>query len=119
MAEHHRNLNSAIQRVALVLTCALAFSVLTPPRAANAQDAYSCIEELSDDEVRYRIRYIEGKLDDNKKQATRWRYTWMGLWLAGGAGMTYAAINAANDHNNPDKFGWAYLAGGYNIIITQ
>ena len=112
MAEHHRYLNSAIQRVALVLTCALAFSVLTPLRAAEAQDAYSCIEELSDDELRYRIRYIEGKLDDNKKQATRWRYTWMGLWLAAGGGMTYAAVNAARDNNNADKFGWAYLAGG-------
>ena len=112
MAEHHRILNSAIQRVALVLTCALAFSVLTPPRAANAQDAFSCIEELSDDEVRYRIRYIEEKLDDGKKPATRWRYVWMSLWFAGGAGMTYAAVNAAQDNNDPDKFGWAYLAGG-------
>ena len=112
MAEHHRNLNSAIQRVALVLTCALAFSVLTPPRAANAQDAFSCIEELSDDEVRYRIRYIEDKMQDGKPQATRWRYIWMSLWLAGGGGMTYAAVNAARDSNDADKFGWAYLAGG-------
>ena len=112
MAEHHRNLNSVIRRVALVLTCALAFNLLAPPRPASAQDAFSCIEELSDDEVQYRIRYIEGKLQDGKKQATRWRYVWMSLWLAGGGGMTYAAINAANDQNNPDKFGWAYLAGG-------
>ena len=127
MAEHHRNLNFAIQRVALVLTCALAFTLLAPPRAANAQDAFSCIEELDDDEVRYRIRYIEDKLEDGKKHATRWRYVWMGLWLAGGGGMTYAAINAANDEgscapgpagdncrssNQADKFGWAYLAGG-------
>jgi hypothetical protein len=26
--------------------------------------------------------------------------------------MTYAAVNAARDSNDPDKFGWAYLAGG-------
>lgn len=26
--------------------------------------------------------------------------------------MTYAAVNAARDQNDPDKFGWAYLAGG-------
>ena len=112
MAEHHRNRNSAIQRIALVLTCAIAFTLLAPPRAANAQDAFSCIEELTDDEVRYRIRYIEGKMKDAKPQATRWRYVWMSLWLAGGGGMTYAAVNAARDSNHPDKFGWAYLAGG-------
>ena len=49
MSEHHRNPNSAIQRVAVILTCALAFTLLAPPRAADAQDAFSCIEELSDD----------------------------------------------------------------------
>jgi hypothetical protein len=116
VAEHHRILNPAVQRVARVLTCALAFSVLfsilAPPQAAQAQDAFSCIEELSDDEVRYRIRYIQEKMDDGKPQATRWRYIWMSLWLAGGGGMTYAAVNAARDDNDPDKFGWAYLAGG-------
>ena len=112
MAEHHRNPNFVIRRVALLLTCALAFNLLAPPKPADAQDAFSCIEELTDDEVRYRIRYIQDKMKDAKPQATRWRYVWMSLWLAGGGGMTYAAINAANDQNNPDKFGWAYLAGG-------
>ena len=108
MAEHH----SVIQRVTLILSCALAFNLLTPPRPANAQDAFSCIEELSDDEVRYRIRYIQDKMEDGKAHSTRWRYVWMSLWLAGGGGMTYAAINAARDNNSADKFGWAYLAGG-------
>ena len=45
-----------IQRVAAVLVCTLAFTLWAPP-TAGAQDAFSCIEELSDDEVRYRIRY--------------------------------------------------------------
>ena len=104
----------------MVLTCALAFTLLAPPRAANAQDAFSCIEELSDDEVRYRTRYIQGKMEDGKPQATRWRYVWMSLWLAGGGGMTYAAVNAARDSNDADKFGWAYLAGGaYFIGLTH
>jgi len=104
----------------MVLTCAIAFTLLAPPRAADAQDAFSCIEELTDDEVRYRTRYIQGKMDDGKPQATRWRYVWMSLWLAGGGGMTYAAVNAARDSNNADKFGWAYLAGGaYFIGLTH
>lgn len=103
-----------------MLAFSILFSVLTPPRTASAQDAFSCIEELSDDEVRYRIRYIEGKLQDGKKQATRWRYTWMSLWFAGGAGMTWAAIDNARDGDAADKFGWAYLAAGsYFMGLTH
>ncbi len=98
------------------MACALSFIVSAVPRGASAQDAFSCIEELSDDEVRYRIRYIEGKLQDGKKHATRWRYTWMSLWLAGGAGMTYAAVAASRDNRDWDRFGWAYLAAGAYFI---
>lgn len=107
-----------IQRVAAILACTLAFALWAPPQAADAQDASSCIEELSDDEVRYRIRYIEDKLQDGKKHATRWRYTWMGLWLAGGAGMTYAAVKEAQKGNDANKFGWAYLAAGSYFVAT-
>lgn len=106
-----------IQRLAAALVCTLALTLWAPP-TAGAQDAFSCIEELSDDEVRYRIRYIEDKLQDGKKHATRWRYTWMSLWLAGGAGMTYAAVKNARDDDEADKFGWAYLAAGSYFIAT-
>jgi hypothetical protein len=120
VAEHHRYLNSILQRLALVLTCALAFNLLAPPRQASAQDAFSCIEELSDDEVRYRIRYIQEKMDEGKAQATRWRYVWMSLWLGAGGGMTYAAVQSAREPNSADKFGWAYLAAGsYFIGLTH
>jgi hypothetical protein len=109
-----------IQRVAAVLVCTLALTLWAPPQAAQAQDAFSCIEELSDDEVSYRIRYIEDKLQDGKKHATRWRYTWMSLWLAAGGGMTYAAVNAARKtpSNDADKFGWAYLAAFSYFVGT-
>jgi len=118
VVEHHRNTSSAVPRIALILTCALAFQLFSPPRAAHAQDVFSCIDELSDDEVAYRIRYIEDKLQDGKKSAALWRYVWMSLWLGGGAGMTYAAVNAANDDNKSDKFGWAYLAAASYFIAT-
>lgn len=116
MAEHHRTRF----RIALTLCCALAFVLSTAARPASAQDAFSCIEELSDDEVRYRIRYIENELQDGKKHATLWRYTWMSLWLAGGAGMTWAAVNASQENRDWDRFGWAYLAAGsYFIGLTH
>lgn len=134
MPKHHRDCNSTIRRVAAILACSVAFALWAPGSAA-AQDASSCIEELSDDEVRYRIRYIEDKLQDGKKHATRWRYTWMSLWLAGGAGMTVAAVRGAQgekdcpsgmdgqfcrDNNASKKFGWAYLAGGaYFVGLTH
>jgi hypothetical protein len=128
--EHHPSTNSSIRRIAAVLACTIAVTLWAPPRA-DAQDAFSCIEELSDDHVRYRIRYITEKLDEGKKHATRWRYTWMGLWLAGGAGMTYAAFKAASDsdgcpqgmlgddcrsRNDASKFAWAYLAAGTYFV---
>lgn len=119
MPEHHHHLrNSTIQRIAAILACALAFTLLTPPRA-DAQDAFSCIEELDDDQVRYRIRYIENKLEDGKKHATRWRYTWMSLWLAAGGGMTYAAVASSRDGNgDQDRFAWAYMAAGAYLVAT-
>jgi len=85
---------------------------------ANAQDAFSCIEELSDDEVSYRIRYVEDKLQEGKAHSARWRYTWMGIWLAAGGISTWLAIDAANDDKQADKFGWAYLAAGSYFIAT-
>jgi hypothetical protein len=109
-----------IQRVAAVLVCTLAFALWAPTKA-YAQDAFSCIEELDDDQVRYRIRYIEDKLESGKKHATRWRYTWMGLWLAAGGGMTYAAV-AASQRSDPDRewdrFAWAYMAAGAYFVGT-
>lgn len=124
MPEHHHSWKRIGRGLAAILVPIVALSVAAPPQA-RAQDAYSCIDELSDDEVRYRIRYITDKLEDGKKHATRWRYTWMGLWLAGGAGMTYAAVRASKDasgclpgetqcrdRNEANKFGWAYLAAG-------
>jgi hypothetical protein len=108
----------------VALTCALAFTLLASPRPVAAQDASSCIEELSDDEVRYRIRYIEDELKDGKKHATRWRYTWMGFWLAVGGVTTFLAVDAANDETDSknkrdaDKFGWAYLAAGSYFVAT-
>lgn len=107
------------RRVTLVLACALAFHVLFPPRVVLAQDAFSCIEELSDEQVRYRIHYIEQKLEDGKKHATRWRYTWMSLWLAIGGATTYLAVKGANDDEQWNKFGWAYMAAGAYFVAAS
>lgn len=98
----------------VALTLGLALTVVSSlPQGARAQDAYSCIDQLSDDEVRYRIDKIEDGLRDGKKHATRWRYTWMSIYLALGGGATGLAVWSANRNDDADKFGWAYLAGGF------
>ncbi|MEM7138831.1 MAG: hypothetical protein AAF500_19800 [Myxococcota bacterium] len=109
MAVHQRNPNVLI----LAISLSLAAAAVSPPGVARAQDAFSCIEELPDDEVKYRIRKIEDDLKAGKKHAARWRYTWMGIFLALGGGATYLAIDAANDDEDWDKFGYAYLAAGF------
>ena len=92
---------------------ALVIAACMVPRGAMAQDAFSCIEELSDDEVRYRIGVIEDDLREGKKHATRWRYTWMGIFLGLGGAATYLAVDAGQDNEDWDKFGYAYLAAGF------
>jgi hypothetical protein len=109
VAVHHRKTNI----VALALSFVLAFVAFSGPRPAFAQDAFSCIEQLSDDEVTYRIRWIEDELRSGKKHATAWRYAWMSIFLGLGGGATYLAIDAANDNEDWDKFGYAYLAAGF------
>jgi len=106
---HHRKGNL----VALLVGFALAFAALTPPRTALSQDAFSCIEELTDDEVKYRIRTIEDDLRDGKKHAAAWRYTWMSIFLGLGGGATFLAVDAAQKNKQWDKFGYAYLAAGF------
>lgn len=107
MVVHRRQVGS------LVVALALGSAATMHPSVVQAQDAYSCIEELSDDQVKYRIRKIEDELRDGKKHATRWRYTWMGIFLGLGAGATYLAVDAAQNDEDWDKFGWAYLAAGF------
>lgn len=109
MVAHHRKAGLVVLGVSLALT----FAMSTSPRSALAQDAFSCIEELSDDEVKYRIREIEGDLRDGKTHAAAWRYTWMTIFLGLGGGATYLAIDAAQDNEQWDKFGYAYLAAGF------
>ncbi len=108
MAVHHKKLSFVALTLGLALTL-----VSTVPQLARAQDAYSCIDQLSDDEVRYRIDTIEDGLRDGKKHATRWRYTWMSIYLALGGAATGLAVHAGSRDDDADRFGWAYMAGGF------
>jgi len=106
-------------RTALCLSLTITAAIVAP-RVTCAQDTFSCIAELSDDEVQYRIDLIQRELDNGKKKATRWRYGWMGAWLAIGGATTYLAVDAAREERRSDRFGWAYLAGGaYFAALTQ
>lgn len=106
-------------RIAIFLSLTITAAIVAP-RPTCAQDAFGCIAELSDDEVQYRLERIQRELEDGKRKATRWRYGWMGAWLAIGGATTYLAVDAAREDRRWDRFGWAYLAGGaYFAALTQ
>lgn len=95
----------------LAVACVLA---AVSGNAAHAQDAYHCIEDLSDDEVRYRIDKIEKTFAKGKNKAMGWRIGWSVGTAALATAVTTTAIIAAREGRTPDKFASAYIAaGGY------
>ena len=100
------------RRAALLLLIALAAGSLGAPEAARAQDAFHCIDQLSDDEVQWRIRYIEESFRKGKRKATAWRYGWMAAFFVIGGVETFLAVDAADNDRDWNTFAFAYLAGG-------
>lgn len=84
---------------------------MTQPKVASAQDAYHCIDELSDDEVAYRVQYIEDSFKKGKKHATGWRYGWLSVFAALAGVEAWLAADAGKDEPW-DRFAFAYLAAG-------
>jgi hypothetical protein len=93
----------------LAVACVLA---AISGNTAHAQDPYHCIEDLSDDEVRYRIDKIEKTFAQGKRKAVGWRIGWSVGSAALATAVTTTAIIAARDGRTPDKFAGAYLAAG-------
>ena len=91
------------------LLFALAFTFVCPPKLVQAQDPYHCIDDLSDDDVKYRIKLIKKNFAENAQSSRLWRSLWSIILLGAGAGFTYAAIDASDDW---DIFGYWYLAAG-------
>jgi hypothetical protein len=48
---------------------------------ARAQDPSGCVNELTDDEVRVRLDWLDGRFQSGKRRARLWWYGQMVLWL--------------------------------------
>jgi hypothetical protein len=93
-------------------TLALAMSLLVleavtvcalPVTRARAQDAYSCIDELRDDEVSHRLAYIVRQLDGGKTRARLWWYAWLGVGVSAMAfSWTFFGMKAGQDREVRD-----------------
>ena len=44
---------------------------------AQSQDAYTCIEDLTEDELDYRIEMIQTGFEEGQNKAAAWRFGWM------------------------------------------
>ncbi|MEM7136069.1 MAG: hypothetical protein AAF500_05785 [Myxococcota bacterium] len=87
-------------------------ALLCVSASAGAQDAYHCIDTLSDEEVSENIHIIEETFRRGKHKALGWRIGWIGGFLAGGGALAALAVEANNDNRPWDRFAFAYQAAG-------
>ncbi len=98
----------------LGLALATTIALETPP--AKAQDPYHCIEELSEDELQYRIRRIQANFEEGQEKAAAWRFGWM-FGVAGS--LTLPAYNLATRESPAAQrfFEWSIIAGGVATVL--
>ena len=86
---------------------------------ARAQGAYRCIEELSDEEVTYRLSSIQKTFADGKNKALGWRIGWATGSLAMSAGTLANAVLATREGKAWDRFGFAFLSAGGAVVALR
>lgn len=69
-------------------------------RTTRAQDAYSCIDALTDQEVTYRLRSIEAHIAHHKQYSKLWWWGW--LTVIGSAGLAYWTAFGVIPHEGDD-----------------
>jgi len=79
---------------------------------ASAQDPYACIDELSDEEVSYRIRTIEKSFADGRYKALGWRIGWIAGYAATAGVQGALAVDARKNDRPWDRFAFLYQAAG-------
>lgn len=80
--------------------------------AAHAQDAYHCIDSMSDDTVSDRIQRIEASFARGQDKALGWRVGWIGGFMAMAGVQTALAFDANRKDKPWDVFAFAYQAAG-------
>ena len=103
-------------RMTFVLGAALAASISIAVPTARAQNAYHCIEELSEDQLDYRIRKIQNNFEDGQDKAAAWRFGWMFALAATVMQPTYNLVT--QDSPRAERFfEWAIIGGGIANVL--
>lgn len=90
---------------------------------ARAQDAYACLDDLSDDEVRYRLQFIERHLEEHGQYSRLWWWGW--LTVISGAALGYwSAFAFARKGDDPEDYRMRrerlfINAAGASLLTTQ
>ncbi len=100
--------------ISLLLGAALAVASFAAS-PARAQNAYRCIEELSEDQLDYRIGKIQRNFEDGQERAAAWRFGWM-FGVAGSLTLPAFSLAAQNTPRARRFFDWAILAGGIATV---
>ncbi len=102
----------------LVLVCALSATAQVAPQRAAAQDAYACIDRLSDAEVEHRLAWIVRAFDDGKRRARMWWYGWT-TFAIGAVAFTWTAYGLTRGDGRDERDPALISAIGSSGLLTQ
>lgn len=80
--------NLALSRFVYPIVAALLIALAMPSRIALANDPYYCLDDLSESEVDYRLRWIERHFDEHERYSKAWFWGWISLM--GAAAISHA-----------------------------
>ena len=81
-------LDAVFRAASGVLALVLCATFVAPP-AASAQDAYTCIDDMEEAEVDYRINFIQESFRKHRRKSSAWRFGWMAGLAGVGAYLFY------------------------------
>ena len=86
------------------VSASIVLGALVVSQPAGAQDAFTCIDELSEAELDYRTEIISESFRKGRKKAVRWRAAWIGAMAVSAAGSFYTGAKGgrlAQPSGNP------------------
>lgn len=103
----------------LLLPLLLAMAMLVPTKMASAQSVDTCVYDLSDEDLEAQTNRILSDLREHRAHARRWRFTWLGIYvaLAGGASILAAGIDRRNDDGTSNERNQARYRGYLGAAI--
>ncbi|NLE48749.1 MAG: hypothetical protein GX614_10130 [Sandaracinaceae bacterium] len=79
---------NALSRLAMPIAMVLLIAFATAPPRALANDPYECIDDLSEYEIDYRLRWIERHFAEHERYSKIWWWGW--LSVMGAAAISHA-----------------------------